>query len=415
MTDRTDQNYARPYRPWAVKAFNRLNLGHPDRQLDPQRLLAAAHQKTGLDTLSEAPLMEPLEQLCKSLRAEADLSAVGRIIQSARLKNLLINRLRLDALMEEHPEIADQPEPDILLIAGLARTGTTFLHRALAADPQARTLSSWEALNPAPWPNEARGQYDKRLKYGQRAARFMNWLAPDYRAVHPVSSTEPEEDILLLDLTLMSQTAEAVAFVPSYSRWLESCDHRPAYAYLKKILKTLQWLRPGPGRSTHWVLKSPHHGEQLATALDVFPKARVILTHRDPVVTTASCSSLMCHTQALSTDQLRPDRIAAHWLAKSVLMTQNSLKAREIYADRCFIDVFYKDLVQNPARIVEEIYHASRPLFTTEGLSSVLSALNTSHKPSDKKHAYDLADFDLTASAVRAQFQDYLNRYGSAL
>lgn len=413
MTIKTTRtNYARPFRPLPVRLFNGLGLGNIHKQFDPQRLMAAARKEAGETELSAAPLMEPLTRLCHALIAEAGLSPFGRIIQQTRLKTLLINRLRLDALMARHPDILAQPDPHVLLIAGLARTGTTFLHRALAKDPLARTLPSWEALAPAPLPGEPQGDPSKRIKRGAAANRAMMWLAPDFAAVHPVDAEQPEEDILLLDLTMMSQTAEAVTYVPSYSAWLETLTHRPAYAYLRDVLKVLQWLRPGPEKTTHWVLKSPHHGEHLSAALDIFPNATVLMTHRDPWVTTASCSSLMCHTQGLSTDRPDPQAIARHWLRKSGRMADHAIATRNASPERKFLDISYTDLMQDPASIIKAIYTTHGAPLTGAGQSAVTEAvLAVSNHNSGKKHAYALSDFGLTDQNVKETFANYTAYY----
>jgi len=47
--------------------------------------------------------------------------------------------------------------------------------------------------------------------------------------------------------------------VPAYAAWLETTDQSAAYVYGAKLLKLLQWQRPGK----RWVLKSPHHLEFL--------------------------------------------------------------------------------------------------------------------------------------------------------
>ena len=43
--------------------------------------------------------------------------------------------------------------------------------------------------------------------------------------------------------------------------------------------KLLQWRNP----RAHWLLKSPEHQSHLPTLFEVFPDARVIVTHRDPL------------------------------------------------------------------------------------------------------------------------------------
>lgn len=412
QSTKTRTDYRRPYRPLPIRFLNALPGLRSDRALfDPERLLASARKKSGEDTLSDAPLMEPLERLCAALVEEARLSRFGRIVQETRLKTLLVNRLRLDALMRKHPEILEQPDPDVLLIAGLARTGTTLLHRSLAADPTARSLPSWEAMHPAPLPGEPYGETAKRLSSGQSAQKMMGWLAPDFAAVHPVSAEAPEEDILLLDLTMMSQTAEAVTRVPSYSTWLETVDHRPAYAYLRDVMKTLQWLSPGQGKSTHWVLKSPHHAEQVPAILDVFPKATIIRTHRDPLKTMGSCASLMCHTHGLSTDHVDPVEIGAHWLRKSERMARIAMETMDQHPERKAVDVYYKDLIADPAGEIDRIYATHGSPLTDSGKTAVIAAAKTPRPHGEKRHAYALSDFGFTPDMITSTFASYIDRF----
>ncbi|MEM9667771.1 MAG: sulfotransferase [Pseudomonadota bacterium] len=403
----TRTDYARPYRPLAIKLFNALGGPGAPRGFVADRLLTAAQKKTGLTEISDAPLMEPLSRLCTALNTEARLSPFGKIVQRERLMGLLVNRLRLDDLMRRHPEILEQPDPDVLLIAGLARTGTTLLQRSLAADPNARSLPSWEALNPAPMPSEGRGEDHLRKRRGRNATRAMAWLAPDFQTVHPVAYDAPEEDILLLDLTMMSQTAEAVTYVPSYSAWLETQDHTPAYEYLRNVLKTLLWLKPG----THWVLKSPHHAEQLRAVFDVFPKATIIQTHRDPLKTMASCASLMAHAQGLSCDRPDPMAIARHWMRKSILMAGNASSARASNPGRKVVDIYYQDLISNPGASISKIYEAHGSPLTETGLKAAIAAAEAPRSKPEKHHAYALSDFGLTGDQIRSAFADHMTRF----
>ena len=62
----------------------------------------------------------------------------------------MATRLRAEKWLEQHPEILEEELYPVKLICGLQRTGTTKLHRLLAADPDNRTLYSWEAINPVP-------------------------------------------------------------------------------------------------------------------------------------------------------------------------------------------------------------------------------------------------------------------------
>ena len=84
--------------------------------------------------------------LVKSINEEARLTPVGYALQRSRIVSALSTRLRAEYLVGKHPEVLDLDLGRIILIAGLQRTATTTLHRLIAADPDIRELSAWEAF-----------------------------------------------------------------------------------------------------------------------------------------------------------------------------------------------------------------------------------------------------------------------------
>ncbi len=181
---------------------------------------------------------EPLDRLIDSINHEAELHPVGRFITRERLTGLLAIRLRAENWFKKYPEILEQELYPVSLICGLQRTGTTKLHRLLAADPDNRVLSSWEALNPVPL-NEDPNETAKRMKAARISEKALRLMAPGFFSIHPVEYEKPEEDILLLDTTFLSTTPEATMHVPSYAAWLEQTDQSYAYQYTAKLLKLL--------------------------------------------------------------------------------------------------------------------------------------------------------------------------------
>ncbi|PSQ94748.1 MAG: hypothetical protein BRD57_00135 [Proteobacteria bacterium SW_6_67_9] len=91
-----------------------------------------------------------------------------------------------------------------LFIVGVARSGTTALHHALADDPQLTTMRTWECvLAPSiTWRYLWRGLARLDRCIGRPCTRGLQrlerrWLA-GLQAVHPSSLTAPEEDYLTL-------------------------------------------------------------------------------------------------------------------------------------------------------------------------------------------------------------------------
>ena len=411
-TLQTGNRYDKPYRPLPIALFNRagraaekLGLGQP---LKVESLVANAKHKTGLSDFGDEWFMEPLTVLVDSINREANLTPMGKLIQKNRLESALVVRLRVQQLLKDHPEILDIDLGKIIIIAGLQRTGTTTLHRLLAADPDMRALLSWEALNPLPLPKEESGNPKKRIAMARTAEKGLAYLAPEFFAIHPVEHDAPEEDVLLLDLCFMSQSPEATLHVPTYAQWLEQQDHTPAYEYLRTLLKILTWQRP----AKNWVLKTPHHMEYLDVILKVFPEACIVQTHRDPQKTTGSFCSMVSHGRGVFSDQVDAHEVARHWLRKVNRLMQLSIEVREQFGEERFIDVSYYDLLKDPIAQVARIYQFAGIPFdqTIAAAAKTTSQRNVQHRYG--KHVYRLEDFGLTKDDIEREYAFYRRRYG---
>jgi len=409
----TSTDYRNPYRPAAVAALNGVGrwlarVGIDGPRLEPDALIGAARRGTGLHELGDPAFREPLDRLVESIEAEAELHTLGRLITRSRLVGTLSNRLRAEAEIHSEPGVSEQRVDDPIVIAGLQRTGTTLLHRLLAADPGLRTLASWEAINPARLPRRPWHRRDPRIAKARLAEHSLRYLAPDSFAVHPVEAGAPEEDVLLLDYAFLSTSAEAILQLPTFAAWLEQQDQTPAYAYMKRLLQLLRWQRP----ADRWVLKSPHHLEWLDTLLAVFPRARIIQTHRDPVRTLASFCSMVAHIRGLFSDRVDPDQIGKQWSRKTARLLDRAMATRDRVGAETFIDVSYYDLVADPLAQIEHIYQQlDRPLpaATREAMRQALGR-NRQHKHG--RHVYRLADFGLTGAAVEPSLARYRDRFG---
>jgi len=403
----TSTAYEHPYRPAPVRLLNRLGragtyVGLPER-LDAESLRDAAQRKTGLSDFGDDGHAEALEVLVTSINAEARLSATGRLIQRSRLTGALVQRLRIEDLLRRHPEIADIDLGKLIVITGLQRTGTTLLHRLMTSHPDIRGLSGAEALVPVPrTPDRDRAERARR-RQALLAQKSISYLSPEFMAIHPISHDEPEEDVLLLDLCFMSQSAEATMHVPTYARWLESQDHTPAYEYLRRVLQVLSWQRPGGT----WVLKTPHHLEYLDVLLGVFEGATVTQTHRDPRIALASFCSMVAHGRGMFSDQVDPVEIGRHWCAKAQRMVERAMAVRAASPAEQFVDVSYDDLMADPiAEVRRTCEHVGLP-FDERASQAAAQYLEANPKNRFGRHDYRLGDFGLTYQIVDATFAAY--------
>jgi hypothetical protein len=405
---RTSTRYDRPHRPLVLHAANAVlgplvRRGTVPASLDESSILEAAEHRTGLLDYGDPSFRAPLRELLRSVESEARLHPIGRLITRERLVSTLSNRMRVTEALRLEPAIRAEPVRAPIVIVGLPRTGTTLLHRLLASDRRIRALASWEALSPARLPGD--DDDARRIRVAEQSERGLAFMAPDFFAVHPIDAHAPEEDVLLLDLSLRSTVAESTLRVPTFSRWLEEQDQRPAYDTLKETLQLL-WHQRRTDSHERWVLKTPHHLEWLDVLLEVFPDATLVWTHRDLGEVVPSFCSMLAHARGVFSDHVDPREIGRSWLRKGARMVARALEVRERAPER-FVDVRYEELVRDPIAVLRTIHERAGSCFTREAEQSARDRLRKERKDRHGAHVYRLADFGLDRGDLDRAFEGY--------
>jgi hypothetical protein len=394
------------HKPWWFKALNKAwRVTYPlgtKSGLDKDSLIRAASRATGLHDLGKDFWDEPLDRLLYSMKEEARLHPIGYFISRQRMINLLCVRLRAEEYFRRHPQILDQPLYPAWVILGLQRTGTTKLHRLLAADHDHRVLASWEALNPVPLSDDP-DKPDKRIGVAKMSENALRIMAPGFFAIHPVEHLAPEEDILLLDATFLSTTPEATMHVPTYAAWLEKTDQSSAYAYMVKLLKLLQWQRP----AKRWILKSPHHLEFTDLIDKNFGEVHFLWTHREVTECIPSFISMVSHSRGIFSDDVDGHDVAQHWIRKTGYMLQKGLDYRLKHPEKKqFTDIFYHDLKDHASEVLTDIYRNNGGI-TPELLSTFKRAEQENPMGKYGIHDYNLEDFKVTKEDILNQTTNY--------
>ena len=236
-------------------------------------------------------------------------------------------------------------------------------------------------------------------------------MSPGFFAIHPTEPDAPEEEVILLEQAFLTTTPEAMMNVPTYSKWLVEQDHVPAYEALKRMMQYLQWQRPGIGKPVRWVLKTPHHQEYFDPLLEVFPKATIVHTHRDPLKTSPSFFSMVTHLQMIFSDDVDPNRVAAHWLGKIENMARRAMATRDRVNDRGFVDVSYYDLIKDPIPQVARVYDAAGLDLTAEAREAMEASRKVNKQHKYGRHKYSLADFGMTKDDVESRLAPYRARF----
>ncbi len=380
-------------------------IGLPLGALDRAGLLAAAGRRAGLGDFGDPGFEAGLDALLRSATGDARLSFLGRFMVRDQIVSALVNRLRLTALRKTSPHLdRGKLDPRPLIVTGLPRSGTTFLHRLLAEAPGARALPTWLLWEPIPGPGT-----DRRLLLARRRVALLRRLAPELDTKHRVDAEAPEECVLLFGQSFFSVSFWMFAPVYSYLEWLIEQDPTAAYADYRTYL--LYFMRQSPGRRL--TLKSPSHMGALPQLLDQIPEALVVQTHRDPLPICASTNSLFRSFHGLMTAELDLQKMARTNVSLLAYAADASLQVRGAHAgsDRV-LDVRYDEITADALGTVRKIYDHF-DLAWNPGLEARLRAFiarNPQHKHG--RHSYSAAEFGLTESELEARFSAYRQRFG---
>jgi hypothetical protein len=373
--------------------------------LDERALLEAACREARLDDFGGEEFREPLRLILGGLESEAHLTLLGRVVAQRDLLGLLTTRLRLTADRKRHPAIADEPVAHPLFIIGLPRTGTTLLHHLIGQDPASRAPQAWEVMAPSPPPERARYDTDPRIDAAERKLRWLDWLAPDFKAIHPVGARLAIECIAILSHSFLSSRFHTTYRIPSYQAWLKEQDLRPAYAYHRQFLQHLQWRM----RAKRWVLKAPAHCYALDALFAVYPDARVVHTHRDPRRVLGSVASLTLTLQSAFAEQLDLVEIGREVVQSWTEGLARAMRVRHTgtIAPERFFDVHYHELLRDPIDTVRRIYtHFDMPL-TADAERRMRGHLVSNPQHKHGRHDYDLKAFGLDGPSLDRHFRPY--------
>ncbi len=386
--------------------------GWLDRPFSVDRLIDAAHRRTGLRDFGDLGFTGPLQTFLDACRQEANLGVIGRIATHWDVVRFLSSLLALQEAEKRAPAIREQAIEAPIFITGLPRTGTTFLSRMLMQDRRNLTPRIWQTIYPYPVgrvrsPDQARATVNAQLRAFAR-------LAPDFPPLHPVQADSPQECSEITAHVFRSLRLDTTYQIPSYRSWLDRTGHLEAYRFHKRFLQHLQHQADPEGTGGgRWILKCPDHVFALDAIHAVYPDARIVFVHRDPVRVLPSVARLTEVLRRPFSRYVDPLQIgvqeAARWVAGAEAIMAES--RRERFA-RPIFHVFHQALIANPTGTIAALYdHLDLPL-DAETADRIRASATRAPRGGYNTPRYKLADHGLKAPELREQFRAYTAYFG---
>ncbi|MFC9873044.1 sulfotransferase family protein [Nocardia salmonicida] len=363
-------------------------------------LHASATKLTGLTDFGADDYTEALQVLLDSYRDEAGLTELGSKMSRFFLRGALVARALSEAAWAANPGYVETPVTQPIFVTGLPRTGTTALHRLLAADPANQGLEMW--LTDFPQPRPPRESWADNPAYAQIDAGLRQHQVqnPEFMGLHYMSASDVEECWQLLRQSGTSYSYGCLAYIPGYTQWLSGQDWTPVYARHRRNLQLI-----GMNDTRRWVLKNPSHLFCLDALLATYPDAIVIQTHRDPATIIPSVCSLNEHATRGWSTVFTGETIGRTQLDLWASGLSEFTAARTRHPEATFIDVDFDDLRADPIGVVDRVYARIGAALTPEARTAITALDNESRTGARKPtHHYSLADYGLTENMVAESF-----------
>jgi hypothetical protein len=393
--------------PIVIRTLNRFGAmlnGKVSRRISPEELIETAERRAKLDDFGDGNFREPLGRLLESCWRDARLNVIGNIALRSDILRILRNRLLLQRDRSLHPEIAQHRIRAPLFVVGLPRTGTTFLHTLLAADPANRAPLTWEVMEPSP-PTNAEKQ--RRIRRVSQNLACLEWMAPNFQKLHPVGAELPQECVSLMSPSFLSDQFDTMYNVPGYREWFLQQDLRPAYEFHRRFLQHLQERENG----RHWILKAPTHMFALPTLVATYPDALFLQTHRAPLEAVTSVSSLITILRRVFSDAVDPVEIGKeairYW---SKTLTKFIYDRDRLGGERIF-DLSYVELRRDPIDAVRRVYNHFGWLLSLRAENRIREILTKQPRDLQGFHRYEAAQFGLRPEHEQEFFADYCERF----
>jgi hypothetical protein len=375
----------------------------------PRDLIERSRRRSKLEDFGDWPFHEGLQVFLQACLEEAKLSLFGHLGTRWDVSRLLGNLLRIRAEEERVPEILDERIERPIFITGLPRSGTTFLHQLMAADPANQVPRVWRLIHPYPPP----GRSDRRRQRVARQLRMFQFLSPQFAKMHPIGAESPQECSEITAHIFSSPRFDTTYSVPSYRQWFDANRQLDAFRFHKRFLQHLQYS--AGSSSGPWVLKCPDHVFALNEIRAVYPDARFVFVHRDPVQVIVSVAHLTEVLRRPFTKHIDRGALGRNeverWSKGADLMIRAA--DTEPFAEP-ICHIHYRELVGDPIRTMQKIYrHFALPV-DSEVFACLDRTSVTNANGGYGANRYEFSTYQLDPAATRARFADYAERFGTS-
>ena len=167
---------------------------------------------------------------------------------------------------------------------------------------------------------------------------------------------------------------------------------------------------------SHWTLKTPVYALFFPTIFEEYPDARVVVTHRNPLVALPSNCRLM-ESWCIAFD--KDGTFDKHQFAKLVkifignfVMVPFHFRKKYSERDAQIFDCIYAELFSDPIATVKTVYKKFGLEYTEEFEQRMKFYLDNNKQGKYGRHKYSLEEYGLKAESIYQEYRNYMEHYG---
>lgn len=304
----------------------------------------------------------------------------------------------------------------VIMIAGYFRSGTTLMHRVMAAQPATRSLHVFEMIDFADPTHYVtnREQIITDPRIAQCRAKFAQFeqLYPGFwkriAESHLTDPSEPDEEMVIFMYTSINIISFGVSG-HQYTDWIVDPNKDFIYRFLRMFMQMLNQGTTWP--VTHWVLKTALHMLYLDSITEEFsPGFGIVFIHRDPVDGVPSfCRLMETWTSIFFKDQFfdlgQLGRLNL-WMCK---LSWDRVMAWQRKTDPAmYYNIQYTTLIKDPVGEVEKIYNHFGIPMDEEARAASMNYLNNNKQGKHGRAGYTAERYGLSKELIHSVLSEYM-------
>jgi hypothetical protein len=396
----------------AIDIFLR-NMGINLLPLEKEKFIKKAQKTVGATQFENYPFDEAMDLLIPDCESSGDISILGRFSISQNIQKNLEGLLKIRQTLDEYPEVLNVKIDQPVIILGLPRTGSTFLHNLMAQGSGVRSPKLWELVRPCPPPAIENDAKDPRFKKNKWEMTQLYQMSPIMKAMHDMEHDRPDECVhLFMSFFACPVSYYTVYPVKQYFDYVSQMDMTEAYLHYKKLLQVLSLNYPGKDL----VLKSPGHFYGIPQLISLFPNARYVVLHRDPKSVMGSVSSI---TETMRTVYMQnaPDTKTVGEDCMKCWGTglDKFMDSQNIFSEQNVFHLGYNEFVKDPLASVKKIYERFGLTWDENGKHRMEQYIENNPKTKHGAHKYSIERYHLTENDIQERFKPYLDAFAEYL